>query len=281
MTMPCSAPLLITASLDPGKTPRVGLTDVRERTLRHMEGLIAWMKEPWVKQVVFAKNCKLPVPSRILSGYAAQHGKDLEFVQVSSSPKTVRQGKGYGEGDLILKTLEKSRVLRASHDFIKVTGKLFMPDAQSVFSGDGDGEFFVSETLAAKKMSPLRKSLRPAYSLHPLGRALDMMKRCRVPWEWIAATPGGWTDTRCYRVGIEFYRKRLLHTHERVRDSLGYPLEAAVFDDLQGSPGIRRIVKTPVIIGVSGTLGQPSGRFSDDVIREASALTEQLLSNRN
>lgn len=271
-------PLLITASLDPGRTPQVALTDVRERTLRHMEGLVAWIKEPWVQRVVFAKNCPLSVRAGILSGYAARHGKELEFVQVSSSARTARQGKGYGEGDLIRKTLEKSEVLRASRDFIKVTGKLFMPEAARVFTSVDDGEFFVSEMHFAGAVSALRRFLGPAYRFRPLGRSLAMMRKCRVPWEWIAATPEGWVDTRCYRAGVDFYRARLLRSHERVRDALGYTLETAAYDDLKGSPGIRRIVTTPVIIGVSGTMGTSSGGFPDDVIREASALTEQLLS---
>jgi len=60
---------------------------------------------------------------------------------------------------------------------------------------------------------------------------------------------------------------------------LGYTLENAIFDDLQESEPIRRIMSAPIIVGVSGTLGTKTGSFSEDIRREASDLTDRLLSN--
>lgn len=270
-------PLLITASLDPGRTPQVALSDVRERTLHHMEGLLSWLKDPAVKRVVFAKNCSLPIRSEVLSQVASRHGKELEFIQVNSSTRTSFQGKGYGEGDLIRQALEKSEVLRAHRDFIKITGKLFMPEARAVFTGEGEGEFFVTENSPETAVFPTRHLLRTSYRSTSLGRVLVLLKRCRVPWGWIAAAPSGWVDTRCYRCNADFYRARLLKSHERVQDALGYTLENSVFDDLEDVLGVRRIATTPIIIGASGTLGTYAGTFSDEIIHEASELTEQLL----
>ncbi len=243
-----------------------------------MEGLLAWLKEPSVGKVVFAKNCALSIRAEVLAQVAAIHGKELEFVQAPPSPRTSIQGKGYGEGDLIRQALDKSEVLRAAHDFIKVTGKLFMPDAPAVFTGEGDGEFFdVGRDVG--RVFPTRQLLGPAYRSPILGRVMAAARKCRVPWEWIAAVPSGWVDTRCYRCEIEFYREYLLNSHKRVRDALGYTLENAVFDDLQESERIRRMTFTPIIVGVSGTLGTQAGSFSDDLRREASDLTDRLLSN--
>jgi hypothetical protein len=271
-------PLLITASLDPGRTPQVALSDIGERTLRHMEGLLAWLKEPCVKRVVFAKNCALSIRAEVLAQVAASYGKELEFVQVAPSPRTSIQGKGYGEGDLIRQALDKSEVLRASREFIKVTGKLFMPDAASVFTGEGDGEFFVTPTRSEGSVFPLRHVLRPVYRSLFFCQGLALMRRLRVPWEWIAAAPPGWIDTRCYRTEMGFYQEHLLNSHKRVRDALGYTLENAVFDDLQESEPIRRITTVPVIVGMSGTLGTEAGSFSDDLRYEASDLAKNLLS---
>ena len=272
-------PLLITASLDPGETPLVALRDVRQRTLRHMEGLIAWLRDPSVERVVFAKNCALPIRTEVLLRLAACYRKELEFVQVASSPLTPRQGKGHGEGDLIRQALDKSEVLRAARDFIKVTGKLYMPEASSVFTGEGDGEFFVATIHDKAPVFPLRHLVRGAYRDETLGMALFMMRKFRIPWEWIAAVPSGWIDTRCYRCGTRYYRDHLLHTHKRVRDALGYTLENAVFDDLAGSKDIRRIKSDPIIQGMSGSLGTNSGSFSEDILHEAADLTDRLLSH--
>lgn len=272
-------PLLVTASLDPGRTPQVTLSDVRERTLRHMEGLLVWLKQPWTGRVVFAKNCTLPVRQTVLSGAAARHGKELEFVQVSSSPLTAIQGKGYGEGDLIRQALEKSEVLRCTRDFIKITGKLFMPDARSVFTGEGEGEFFDTGARNDSAVFPTRLMLKSAYRFASLSRSLAVLKRCRVPWGCIAAVTSGWIDTRCYRSNVDFYRERLLRSHERVQDALGYTLENAVFDDLAGVSGIRAITSSPVIIGASGTLGTSASFFPEEVTGEAFDLAGQLLSS--
>jgi hypothetical protein len=271
-------PLLITASLDPGRTPQVALLDVHERTLRHMEGLLAWLKEPGVESVVFAKNCSLSIRSEVLVQAAASYGKELEFVQVAPSPRTLIQGKGYGEGDLIRQTLDKSEVLRASRDFIKITGKLFMPDTPAVFKGEGAGEFFVTPFGDERPVFPLRHVLSSAYRSAFLCRGLALMRKLRVPWEWIAAVPSGWIDTRCYRSKVDFYREYLLDSHKRVLDSLGYTLENAVFDDLEYADGIRRM-KNPVILGVSGTLATHSGSFADKLQDEALDVTNQLLSS--
>ncbi len=243
-----------------------------------MEGLLAWLKEPSVGKVVFAKNCALSIHAEVLGQAAASHGKELEFVQVAPSPRTVIQGKGYGEGDLIRQALDKSEVLRASHHFIKVTGKLFMPDAASVFTGEGNGEFFVTGPCDERPVFPLRHILRPAYRSAFFCQGFALMRRLRVPWGWIAAAPPGWIDTRCYRSDIGFYWEHLLNSHMRVRDALGYTLENAVFDDLRGSENIRRMASTPIIVGMSGTLGTESGSFSDDLRHEASELTKNLLS---
>jgi hypothetical protein len=271
-------PLLITACLDPGRTPQVALSDIRERTLRHMEGLIAWLREPWVRQIVFAKNCGTSVRQQILIETASRYGKELEFVQVPSSSRTAIQGKGYGEGDLICQALDKSEVLRTSRDFIKVTGKLFLPCARTVFDGKREGEFFViTPTPSPADVFPTRRMLNPLYRYSRMGRGLAWLRTFRVPWECLAACPAALVDTRCYRVETRFYREHLLRTHERVQDALGYNLEHAFFDDLEGASP-RRIPQPPVIIGVSGTLGSSAGTFPEEVTGEAYDLTEQLLS---
>lgn len=271
-------PLLITASLDAGRTPQVALSDVHKRTLRHMEGLLAWLKAPGVERVIFAKNCTLSIRHGVLVEAAASHGKELEFIQGTASSRTSVQGKGYGEGDLIRQVLEKSAVLRASREFIKVTGKLFMPEALSVFTGEGGGEFFETSSDIPEALFPTRHWIKGAYRSIILSRGVALLKRSRVPWGWIAAVPAGWIDTRCYRSTVEYYRNHLLRSHERVQDALGYTLENAVFDDLQRVESIRRISSAPVIVGMSGTLGTQSGSFSDNLCHEAADLTTRLLS---
>jgi hypothetical protein len=271
-------PLLITASLDPGRTPQVALSDVRERTLRHMEGLLAWLKEPGVKKVVFAKNCALSIRVEVLVETAVSHGKELEFVQVASSPRTLIQGKGYGEGDMIRQVLKKSDVLRTSREFIKVTGKLFMPNAVSVFTGVDRGAFFQAEASSSEKsVCWLRNCIGPGYESLFCGRMAAFMKQCRVPWSWIAALPAGVIDTRCYMVEKSFYEEKLILSHARVWDSLGYTLENAFYDDLNGLKRIRFLNENPIILGASGSLGTVAGKFPNSILQHAKELADALL----
>jgi hypothetical protein len=275
-------PLLITASLDAGTTPLVALRNVQERTLSHMKGLIAWLKDPGISRIVFAKNCRVQIRGEVLVEAGRKHGKELEFLQVEASPRTALQGKGFGEGDLIRKVLERSIILEGSNEFMKVTGKLYAPGWEKVFSGSGKGDFYESVPLANREM--LRLWTRQFYLNEGGSRLMGFFKRrMRVPWGIVAATPRGWIDTRIYRVNRQFYTENLREAHRRVQDALNYTLENAFFDDLHSLSnsktgyGIRRIRDIPIIIGMSGSLSEESASYSEGISREAKILAENVL----
>ena len=272
-------PLLITASLDASNTPYVALSSTRERTEAHLQGLLAWLKEPSVGKIVFAKNCISKIRPEFLEEAARRHGKELEFIQVASSKRTAVQGKGYGEGDLIRQALETSEILRGADDFIKTTGKLFCPGLGDLFSGEGEGEFLVSRGFSSTSVNPIRKTLSPLYTSDRGSRALGFMKRrMRIPWGLVAAVSGDLVDTRLYRVRRDFYRIALSRSYRRVQDALGYTLERAFHDDLrQHSSSVSMLEVSPAIIGTSGSLGTTAGQFTEEIRSEARELTRRLL----
>jgi hypothetical protein len=249
-----------------------------------MEGLLAWFKDPGIGHIVFAKNCCVQIRQEVLVDLAREHGKELEFLQVDTSPRTVLQGKGFGEGDLIQQVLERSIILKGSNEFMKVTGKLYAPGWEKVFSGSGKGEFYESVTLANRET--LNQWTRQFYLNEGGSRLMGFLKRrMRAPWGIVAATPRGWIDTRIYRVNIPFYTENLREAHKRVQDALNYTLENAFFDELhsicnaQTGHGIRRILGMPVIIGMSGSLSEEAASYSEGIRQEAKILTEKLLAN--
>lgn len=272
-------PLLITASLDSGKTPYVNLSSTSARIEAHMEGLLAWCREPCVGSIVLVKNCGAKIRSEVLEQVASSYGKELEFIQVTPSPRTVLQGKGFGEGDMINQVLEKSETLRRADDFIKVTGKLFCPGADAIFDGQSDGEFFVCRTFDSRGVSLIRKRLSPFYQMERGSMAMAFLKRrVRVPWGWVAAAPDSVVDTRFYRVNRNFYSHALKNSHRRVQDALGYTLERAFMDDLRGCDrSIKLLEISPGIIGVSGSVGTRAGEFSEEIRAEAYDLAERLV----
>jgi len=271
-------PLLITASLDAGITPYVALSATSDRTEAHMQGLLAWLGDPSTEKVVFAKNCSARIRSEVLVATARNYGKELEFVQVDSSKRTVIQGKGYGEGDLIRQVLETSEILRGADDFIKSTGKLFCPGIRDLFSGTGEGEFFVSREFPAESINAIRTKLSPLYGSKRGSQALGFLKlRMRIPWGLVASAPGALVDTRLYRVNRDFYRNVLGRSYRRVQDALGYTLERAFYDDLMGhTSSVRMLEISPTIIGTSGSMGTTAGEISEAIRMEARELALRL-----
>ncbi len=238
---------------------------------------MAWLRDPGVQRIVFAKNCAAKIRPKILMEAASAYGKELEFIQTNSSPRTLLQGKGYGEGDMIRQALEKSDILRSADDFCKITGKLYAPGSETIFQGEIEAEVYLSTMDSSRKAVSLRRLMAPLYRSVDGGNALAFLRRRgRIPWGMIAASPAGWIDTRFYRVRRDFYRECLLNSYRRVQDALGYTLENAFFDDLKKQP-VRMIKQPPIIIGTSGTLGTTAGEYSIEIRQEAHELASKLL----
>jgi hypothetical protein len=274
-----ACPPLITATLQVSVSAGVKLSDTRERVLRHMEGVVAWLRDARFGEIVFVKNCALEIRKGVLEKAAKAHGKRLEFLQVSASPRTPMQGKGYGEGDMLGKALEGSAVLAAAESFCKVTGKLFY-EPDPLFEMDGrEGMFHMERVYPSGRLVGLRRWLGIFYRSRRLAWVLPFLhKRVGVPWSLVAAASDYWVDTRFYRVSRRVYHERLIASHERVHDALGYSLEAVFYDDLRDSSECRFLMKSPIIYGCSGTLGTVAAEFSEDICREAHELAEAVLS---
>jgi hypothetical protein len=246
-----------------------------------MEGLLAWLKDPSISRLVFAKNCRLLIREEVLFGVAREHGKELEFLQVKPSPRTTLQGKGFGEGDLIRQALEHSHILGDAEEFVKITGKLYALGGIEGLTGGVSGEFYQGMVGESNGIACSRRLICGVYRNSMATSALGFLRRrMRIPWGAIAAVPAGWIDTRFYRVSRSLYKESLLHSHERVQDALGYTLENAFHDDLDYQEGIRMIRSTPVIIGTSGTFGTTAAEFTPEIRMEAKELAGRLLGKR-
>jgi hypothetical protein len=187
-----------------------------------MEGLVAWMRDPRFKEIVFVKNCSLEIRHGILEKAAEAYGKRLEVLQVGSSPLTLQRGKGFGEGDMVRQTLEKSLILAHAQSFCKVTGKLFY-ERDALFEMHGrSGMFHVVSAQAAGLLVGLRRRLGVFYrSRHISGWLPFLHKNFGLPWSLLAAAPEYWIDTRFHHVSKKVYRERLLASHLRVHDAMG------------------------------------------------------------
>lgn len=272
-------PLLITAAFDVGETPHVKLRDTRQRVLHHMEGLLAWLESSELGQIVFAKNCGTKIRASVLSETAASFGKELEFLEIPSSKLTARQGKGFGEGEIVLGAIECSGILGKSSSFAKSTGKLFLKNHEHLFAGRWRARCFRCAAPNRGTPSTWHRLVNKVHQSELGSRCLaDMQRFLRAPWFLIGAHPQCWVDTRFYVCERDFYRANLSQSHRRVQDRLGYSLEAAFYDDLQRAEGVGWIDEMPLVYGTSGTLGTTAAPFAEPVRRRAEALAAELLS---
>ena len=272
-------PLLITAAFGVGETPHVKLRDIRQRVLHHMEGLLAWLGSSDFRQIVFAKNCGTKIPARVLCETAASFGKELEFLEIPSSKLTARQGKGFGEGEIVRGALERSGLLGKASYFAKSTGKLFLKNHELLFADNWRASCFRCAAPNRGKSSAWHRLVNKLHQSELGSRCLaDMHRFLRVPWFFIGARPQFWVDTRFYVCGRDFYLANLSRSHRRVQDRLGYSLEAAFYDDLQRVEGVGWIDEMPLVYGTSGTLGTTAAPFEEPLRRRAEALAEELLS---
>ena len=272
-------PLLITAAFDVGETPHVKLRDTHQRVLHHMEGLLAWLESSEFCQIIFAKNCGTKIQERVLSDTAAAFGKELEFLQIPSSKLTARQGKGFGEGEIVRGALERSGLLGKSSCFAKSTGKLFLKNHELLLADKWRAKCFRCAAPNRETPSAWHRLVNKIHQSEAGSRCIaDMHRLLRVPWFFIGAHPQCWVDTRFYVCERDFYWAKLSRSYRRVQDRLGYSLEAAFYDDLQGAEGIGWIDEMPLVYGTSGTLGTTAAPFAEPLRRRAEALVEELLS---
>jgi len=272
-------PLLITAAFDVGETPHVKLRDTRQRVLHHMEGLLAWLESSVFRQIVFAKNCGIKIQERLLCETAAAFGKEVEFLEIPCSKLTARQGKGFGEGEIVGGALERSGLLGKAPYFAKSTGKLFLKNHELLLADKWRARCFRCAAPNRGNSSSWYRLVNKLHQSEVGSRCLaDMHRLLRVPWFFICARPQCWVDTRFYVCERDFYLSNLSRSHRRVQDRLGYSLEASFYDDLQRVEGVGWIDEMPLVYGTSGTLGTTAAPFVDALRHRAQALAEELLS---
>ena len=271
-------PLLIPAAFDVGETPHVKLRDTRQRVRHHMEGLLAWLESSEFSQIVFAKNCGTKIRASVLCETAAAFGKELEFLQIPCSKLTARQGKGFGEGEIVGGALERSGILKKAPCFVKSTGKLFLRNYELLFSDKWRARCFRCAVPNRGNPSAWHRLVNKIHQSEVGSRCLaDMHRLLRVPWFFLGARPQFWVDTRFYFCERDFYLANLSRSHRRVQDRLGYSLEASVYDDLECIEGVGWIDEMPLVYGTSGTLGTTAAPFAEALRHRAEALAEEIL----
>jgi hypothetical protein len=208
-----SIPLLITSAIHVS-APGTKLDDPNERLELTLKGIERWLAMPSVHSLVIVDGSGFDYSAQV-SELNRVAEKQVEFLAFRNNAERVRvQGKGYGEGEIVLHALKHSETLMKAKFFAKCTAKLYVRNYARCLA------VFNSKFMCG------------VYGKNSI--------RC--------------LDTRFYISSREFWLKYFADAHVRVDDPRGYYIEHSYLDRLRenGIRGFTLPVP-PLIEGRSGS----------------------------
>ena len=113
---------------------KLALKDEEARLQQYLESINYFICETKVKKIVFCDNSNYAKNESIMEK-ARKYGKEFEWLSFQGdTAKTLTQGKGYGEGEIIDYVLDYSQIIKDCDSFIKVTGRLKVKNIRMFFA---------------------------------------------------------------------------------------------------------------------------------------------------
>ena len=176
--------VLVTGTIVPSLEQRdLTLVNVQERENQYRAALRVLLRSEKIKRVVFCDNSQFDFNWQEEQSIADALDKELELITfMGNTEAIVRQGKGYGEGQIIEYALKNSVLLNKNDiGFFKLTGRLVISNIDKI----------------AMQMDERINYFNPMY--------INPMKHM--------------TDTRFYYVLKRDYISNLLHVYNQVDDN--------------------------------------------------------------
>ena len=172
-----------------------------------------------INKIIFCENTGFVYDYAFLFELAKKYGKNLEVITFQGNYQLItKQGKGYGEGEIIKYVLDNSKLFIGSVCFVKLTGRLIVENFDKIIRSSKDdlNYFFLPSLFRLKK-----------------DRFLPSV---------------------FYKVNTQFFLNYMKDAYLDVNDSNNYKLEHAYFMKVyQHSP--RYFKYYPYISGQSGSNG--------------------------
>lgn len=232
------ATLLLTATIAIGRTANVVLRDAEARLDQYLGALLLWIDSGAFRRLSFCENSGFAFDFAPLVAYAAEKGVSLEILRLSvDAERVARQGKGYGEGEILREAFARSAVLARSQSVWKITGRLYAAAAAELLRRhDGDANVFFSQ---------------------------DDDDRRRLVWARLLRRRAPcFVRTEIFKVQPQFYAQYLAKAHETVSDAPGQWLEHAFAGAVVRAPrrGCKIVsLATADLVGMSASSGQGYG----------------------
>jgi hypothetical protein len=208
--------LLLSASVDPAvsNTPLTELKDPLVRWRQYEKNLLDILNQKIFEVIIFCENTMFEGDYSQWQAAAVSTGTKLEILRFKGKRECIeKQGKGYGEGEIIAYVLEHSKHLQSDDCFYKLTGRIHVKNLlQIVQRHDNDRELFIR--------AQRNKSI---------------------------------ADTRLFKCSVSFYKSHLLKGYLEVDDMNGQYLEKIFFQRLKKAPPVKPFSVFPQFSGVSGS----------------------------
>lgn len=214
-------PILLSSSVVPTDKD-VKLGDPGERLFHTLESIAEWLKHSERVRLVVCDGSGFNFADVVAKKFPNAEIECLAFV--NDRERVLKQGKGYGEGEIVKYAVENSRFIRQSGVFAKCTGKLWV-------------ENFVRCLDAWRGPFMGKAHFDNVFSLRPTRMA--------------------YFDTRFYMVEVGFYKKYFMDAHLAVGGNSGLSIEDC-FMEIVVSQQMKHILfrEQPIICGVGGGSGK-------------------------
>lgn len=219
------SPVLLTGTITPHSNAISKINDPSIRKAQYIQTL-KWMAQArtQIDHVIFCDNSSTPLNDfEDLSLTYHKHKRSIEVYQVPMPDSKGFQGKGWGEGLILLWALRNVNTLRKHDGFYKITGRYRILNLERI-------------------AKVVRRGLSENPGLKFIGHALKVEKYLSIRSDFF------W----CNR---DFYLDYLADSYKRVDDDQGYYLEHALAERLwmlKDKHDIALLPIPPLIHGVAG-----------------------------
>ena len=119
--------LIITGCMNPNlKVPNLVLQNASERKKQYIDSLKFYIMHTRFKKIIYGDSSNCPEEQDVIN-CAKEYGKQIEWLNFYGDSKAVeKNGKGYGEGEIIEYIFEHSNLLKEVDYIIKITGRLIV-----------------------------------------------------------------------------------------------------------------------------------------------------------
>ncbi|HEV2987903.1 MAG TPA: hypothetical protein VG759_05640 [Candidatus Angelobacter sp.] len=126
--------LLLSATIDTGKTPFIHRSNPAVRMLDYKTALLKWLSEPSIPTIIFCENSGSPLDELVaLTHEFNSRAKKVTFLSYKSPERESIRGKGYGELGAIHYALTNCK-LENSTLVVKVTGRYYIENFPDILA---------------------------------------------------------------------------------------------------------------------------------------------------